>query len=699
MIRRTTAFLLPGLLLGFAGAALCQPETTATGNVAGIRLDGQLFEVNSSMCVVRPDWTGTFRGGGQNRFSRDGNIVTVRIQPQAPRPGGPMPPVTQGPGSATGTPLPAAPAAQATPPRPANPPTPGAPMRQPPGPPFTAVESVEDTGAGTAKIDLSYTFPAAADIAGAYLCLQLPSAQYSGGRMQLVDPVAPAVAEVSLAPRNQDQNEYVHATASGVRFITQRRQLEVMFPEPTEVVVRDDRRQNSFDLHVYLGVLSGSATANQTARKVFNVKVAGEVDKAPAEIVVDASRPGQVFAGLGGDFRLQSPRTDPGVIQYNLDNLRVAYARVAMPWRTWHPKEDVDPLVEARAGRIAPDVQAAMEIAKKLSLKGMPVIVSDWSPPSWALVGGAEGNARGGFLDPAKMDHIKESLASYLVFLKEKYGVEAAAFSFNESDIGIDVRQTSREHADLIKTMGPYFASRNLATKLLLGDIGNAYPISFIKDGMEDVDVGKWVYAISFHSWRGCTDENLTAWGAAARALNVPLIVAEGGSDSNAHQYPQIFLEPSFALKEIETYERIVAIAQPKSILHWQLDADYSLLAGGGVYGDNGPLRPTQRFWELKQLSATPPNSFILPAKCDRPGLVCTAFGDIAAGVYSVHVVNSGASRPTTLTGLPAEVKQLRVWVTDGQRGMQEGAPIPVANGKAQFTLDAASYTTLTSAQ
>jgi hypothetical protein len=99
-------------------------------------------------------------------------------------------------------------------------------------------------------------------------------------------------------------------------------------------------------------------------------------------------------------------------------------------------------------------------------------------------------------------------------------------------------------------------------------------------------------------------------------------------------------------------------------------------------FNDNGPLRPTQRFW---------------PAKCDRPGLTCTAFGDIASGVYSVHVVNMGAARPTTITGLPAGVKQLRVWVTDGQRGMQEGARIAVADGKAAFQLDATSYTTLIS--
>ncbi len=86
-------------------------------------------------------------------------------------------------------------------------------------------------------------------------------------------------------------------------------------------------------------------------------------------------------------------------------------------------------------------------------------------------------------------------------------------------------------------------------------------------------------------------------------------------------------------------------------------------------------------------------------ARCDCPGLTCTAFGDIAAGVYSVHVVNTGAARPTTLTGLPAEVRRLLVWVTDAQRGMQEGAPIPVTGGKAEFTLDPASYTTLLSEQ
>jgi len=38
---------------------------------------------------------------------------------------------------------------------------------------------------------------------------------------------------------------------------------------------------------------------------------------------------------------------------------------------------------------------------------------------------------RGNPLNPEKMNQIKKSIADYLVFLKEHFGVEAAMFTFN----------------------------------------------------------------------------------------------------------------------------------------------------------------------------------------------------------------------------------------------------------------------------
>lgn len=734
------------LLAGLAGPAFAQPETMAWGNLTGIRIDGHLMELNSSMCVAQPDWAAVSRTGRErqtNSYTRNGKVETVRIQMEAPR-------ELRAKGVDWA---------------------------------FNAEQVVEETGPGSARVNVEYAFLTAADIAGAYYCFELPSSQYSGASVELAQPAAPGPSRVSLAPGPNDQNEYVRTTARGLRFTAARRQLELTFAEPTQIIIRDDRRNNNFDIQVYVAVIPGKAAEGQTAKKSFTLLAGGEVDKNPVEFAIDAARPGQTFDGLGGNFRLQNPRTDPQVIQYSLDTVRVAWGRVAMPWNQWQPDEDVDPLEQARAGKLNPQVQQAMEMARKLAQKGMPVMVSAWAPPRWAILGGGMGRGggfggapgapgaggrggvgaagaagaapggrggagaagapgaatggrggpaaagqagappagagrgaagaersllqlgrvrrepeiRGNPLNPEKMDRIKRSIADYLVFLKEKYGVEAVMFSFNESDLGIDIRQTAREHAELIKTLGPHFASRGLATKLALGDTSDANPIDFIKPAMRDPEAVKYIGAVDFHSWRGCTDEILAQWRDAARELNVPLIVGEGSTDAAAYRYPQIFMEQSFALYEINLYTRILAISQPKSILQWQFTADYSVLAGGGIFNDNGPLRPTQRYWNLKQLASTPPRSFALPVKCGRPGLTCAAFGNIAENLYTLHIVNNGAGHPATITGLPAEVKQMRLWITNKDRGMEEGARVTVADGKAQFTLDPMSYVTLIS--
>jgi hypothetical protein len=148
-------------------------------------------------------------------------------------------------------------------------------------------------------------------------------------------------------------------------------------------------------------------------------------------------------------------------------------------------------------------------------------------------------------------------------------------------------------------------------------------------------------------------------------------------------------------MEEIDLYTRILSISEPMSILQWQLTADYSVLAGGGIFRDSTELRPTQRFWNLKQLASTPLASFILPANCGRADVTCAALGDIAGGEYTVHIVNNGAGRPAEVIGLPNGVKELRVFVTDATRGMREGARVPVSGGRATVALEPTSFTTL----
>lgn len=256
-------------------------------------------------------------------------------------------------------------------------------------------------------------------------------------------------------------------------------------------------------------------------------------------------------------------------------------------------------------------------------------------------------------------------MADYLLYAKQYYGIEFSMFSFNESDLGIDVLHTPQEHADFIKEFGAYLAGLNLPTRMLLGDNSDATTFDFILPALNNLETHKYIGAVSFHSWRGCDDVTLKKWADAAKAINVPLLVGEGSTDAAAHGYAEIFNESTFALYEINLYTRICAICQPLSILQWQLTSDYSLLWGDGIYGSKGPLRPTQRFWNIKQLASTPADALAIPVSSSKKNVNCAAFGNMVRGEYAVHMVNNGADCEAVISGIPAEVKELKVYVTN----------------------------------
>jgi hypothetical protein len=300
-------------------------------------------------------------------------------------------------------------------------------------------------------------------------------------------------------------------------------------------------------------------------------------------------------------------------------------------------------------------------------------------------------------LDGAKLGRIGESLAGALGYLKDHAGVEVAYFSFNEPETGVEVRQTKEEHAAFLGVMGRALAKRGLSTRLLLGDTahGTLAALDYVRPAMADARLHRYIGALAFHTWRGCTASDLRAWSDAAQRLGVPLMVTEAGPDAHLHHYPGVRLEPWFQLQEIELYVRCAAHAQPAMMLHWQLTSDYSVLTGGGVYGEPGPLRPTQRFWNLQQLGLTPSGSLALPMTSDQVEVTCAAFGHEASGTYTVHLVNRGGSRTARLSGFPAGLTRWRQFLTDAERGRVEQGVVEVRGGQAEWMLPSASFTTL----
>ncbi len=558
------------------------------------------------------------------------------------------------------------------------------------------VQEVTEAGEGRANVTVHVEAEEDMNISGAYFTLELPRKYYNAGevRFEGSDYDAVPFSGTLINPLT----EYARTTASGLQFISPERRLEVTFEEPTEVLIRGEA---DFPDHimVYIPIISGVVAEGQEAQKSFQIHASGSIDRRPVELVLDTSDPGAVWDGFGGNFRLQSPR-DPQVIDYILDNMPLGWGRNEMPWHLWHPNRNEDPIEEARAGNLHPRVEAAMEMTQRLYQMGLPTMIAAWWGPDWALdtestPGIDLRGLRGTPLDQNRAQEIYESIADYVLYLREEYDTEVQYFSFNESDLGIDIRQSPAEHTKLIKELGAHFESAGLPTKVLLGDAADANAFWFIQHAMNDPEAQPYMGPVSYHSWRGWDTEILQRWTDAAERMDIPLIIGEGSIDAAGHRYGRFFEEKVYAMEEINLYTRILAINQPMTILQWQLTADYSVLAGGGIYGNDEPLRPTVRYWNLLQLANTPHGLHHMPVGNNHEEVTSAAMGDNENGVYAIHVVNNGAAREGTISGLPDDITELRIFTTNVDRDIEEGEPVTVQNGEARFPLDATSFVSL----
>ena len=625
-----------------------QAQLQPWGNMAGIKIEGQLLPFETSIQVIGKNRNFVKATGKEKQrphFTRNGNqqIVTTNIDS------------------------------------------------------IYFTEKVEDVGRGNIKMIVSLTAKADEELEGIFLCLSLPENFNINGTMQ-VDKKPQRQLSAGAKALNSDLNLVEH----NLDFVSPTLKLGISLSKPTQLYsdISKQKGEKTPAINIYFPLHKGNISNGLSLSDTLFISADGVIDKKPISIEIDASKPGNTFDGFGGNFRLQNPTADPMVIDYCLKNMRVAWSRVEMPWRFWQPVKDTDPIAAAKSGQLDPAVQKAMEMAQRLGKMNIPFILSAWSGPAWAVVGtpkfsaGADG-IWGNPLNKDSLQQTYKSIADYIVYLKDNYGVAPIAFSFNESDLGINIRQTGEEHLDLIKGLGAYFVQRGIKTKLLLGDNSDATSYKFVYPALNDTAAYPFISAVSFHSWRGCDRETLLKWAAVAAKINKPLLVAEGSIDAQAWGYPAVFKEAFYALQEIDLYIRLLATCQPQSILQWQLTSDYSPLIGGGIFGNNEPLKPTQRFYNLKQLAATPKDLKALPVVVRGAAVSCAALGNAAKKQYVIHIVNSGSARMVNLKGLPINCGSLKIVVTNKQINIEPGKLIKVVEGKATFKISADSFISL----
>ena len=658
-----------------------QAEIMPWGNIRSFHVDGEKMSFETSLRSIKTDWSGCISSErcnwqGSQTYSFEGNTTKMSHFLQAL--------------------------------------------------PLNFSQTFTETGPGTITIDLSISASADIDQEGTYFCFEIPGNEFVDGTVDIFSGQNKTGSAKLKSNLPEISSSYVRASGNRIIAKTNKREYEVIAGKNTMIIVKQnqidrpsylndplpakffvdsDPNQPIAPYQIYFTLIDGKAKKGIEKRVKFSIKVKGSIDREDVKIKLDPTKPGRPFKGIGSNYRVENLGRDSAVINYCLDNLRVTWGRIAFDWREWQPEENEDPLINARAGKLKSGFYDQIKMATVLAKRKIPMIVTIWAPPSWAT--DTSRHNRQGLehdskisLDIKKINKICKSIADYIEYLKTDYGIEFPLFSFNEIDYGVMVYQTPDEHAFYVKEIGKYFASRGLITKMLLGDTGAGTVRSnkIVIPAVEDPATHEYIGAVGFHTWHGCTAPDLKAWLLSAQKLNVPLMVVEGGPNSAQHRYPQNFLEKWFQLSEIDLYLRVCNYAQPVTIMEWQLSTDYSVLTGSGLYGDNGPLRPTQRFWNLKQLGSTPEGSFSIPAEIEGSNITAAAFGDILNGIYTIHIVNNSAQRKAIISNIPENIKIMNVYKTDFTRGMQCADSVPVINGVAEVVLESACYTTVTNA-
>jgi len=441
------------------------------------------------------------------------------------------------------------------------------------------------------------------------------------------------------------------------------------------------------------------------ARFRLGIRAEGQADRQPARLSVQADRPRYLLHGFGGNFcfNIESP-----VTSYTLDNLRVAWARTEMTLTEWEPENDnrsprkTNWRFLRRHDQPGSNLRREFLLAQRLQRAGMPYVISIWHLPKWLYADPNKPAWEHGHRVPReKWDELIESISSYLLYAKRRYGVEPDLFSFNEANIGVYVLFTPEEHRDFIKRLGNHLEKLRLKTRMLLGDAtGPRGTHTYVLPAAADPEALRYVGAVAFHSWGGASPDEYRAWGDLAERLKLPLLVTELGVDAYAWR-GRMYDSFAYGLREAEMYQELLMYARPQATMHWEFTSDYGLV--NQVAGVDGPthLVPGKRFWLVKHFTdLTPVRSQALETSSDHPKVLLTAFAkrDADQAVYSFHVLNVGAERMVTLEGLPEGAGQLRLICTNELLSFQELAPLLPAHGSVRFVVPSRTLCTLTNA-
>ncbi len=438
---------------------------------------------------------------------------------------------------------------------------------------------------------------------------------------------------------------------------------------PAHVTLQDERKFSGGTYGLLVAFHGDGAAPMPTWRLRVRLSATGAVAVSPVALRLgDPDR--HALQAVGGNycFALDHPTTTATRRLMPPD-----WARVEVDF-SGLPEPAADEPLASWAGRAISELEQRTDhpLSKHLRLcaefrqRGVPVQASLWKLPSWLIDGPVR--EYGNRIRDDRQDHLSAALVAWCQRAKV-LGGEPSSFSFNEPDIGVQIKQTPAEHHRGILRHGAAFQAAGLITRLALGDVANPrVGNDFIQPTLDDPDARQFLDCLAVHSWTEQPGDAWPRWRALADRAHLPLVLAEVGPDPDAWRNAR-YQHAGYQIRELAHLVEVLRDARPDAVLRWEYTGDYDL---------RDQDRPTARWSAWRALWLTvPPGSRYRPIDpADSGRLAAVAFARTDGGT-TVLLANRGWPRPVRITGLgDRPLRVLRISAAEPWRRDADAHPI-----------------------
>lgn len=185
-------------------------------------------------------------------------------------------------------------------------------------------------------------------------------------------------------------------------------------------------------------------------------------------------------------------------------------------------------------------------------------------------------------IKPDKYEELIDQIEAFLLTAKNKYGVEADYFSFNESDGGYQVIFSPEETIAFFKMAGERFRKAGLKTKFLWADTAQTKgTVEFATMIAADSTIWKYLGPLCFHSWwsENIPNSEFERIANFAKAWDKPVWCSELGFDAMAWKVKGMNESWDYAFRFAKISHRMMKYAEVEVSMYWTWQNNYGIMS------------------------------------------------------------------------------------------------------------------------